>query len=164
MRLQLGGGNVDLTGYTDASYANCLDTRRSMSGYCFSMGSGIILWSSRKQKTVSTSTCEAEYVAATESCKESVWLRALLNAIDIPQSAPTPLKCDNNAAIILSSDPSFHSRVKHIDIKFHYIRECVENKAVEVTYVNTKDNLADAFTKPLDAKPFCHMRGLMGVS
>ena len=163
LKLHLGGGAVDLVGFTDASYANCLDTRCSMSRYCFSLGSGLISWSSRKQKTVSTSTCETKYVAASDSCKETIWLRTLLNAIDIPQTIPSPLKCDNNAAITLSSDPSFHNRVKHIDIKYHYIRECVDAKALDVVYVNTKDNIADAFTKPLDPKPFSRMRSLMGL-
>jgi hypothetical protein len=129
----------------------------------FSLGYGIISWSSRKQKTVSTSTCEAEYVVACDSCKEVVWLRALLNAIDIACAEPTQLLCDNNAAIILSGDPSFHNRVKHIDTKYHYIREHVEAKTLTVAYVNTKDNIADAFTKPLDPKPFTRMRELMGL-
>jgi hypothetical protein len=92
-----------------------------------------------------------------------VWLRALLNAIDIPQLSATPLKCDNESAITLSGDPSFHNKVKHIDIKYHYIRECVDNNTIAVTHVNSKNNLADVFTKPLDPKPFLQFRDHMGV-
>jgi len=164
LRLQLGGSSVaDLVGYTDSNYANCVDTRRSVSGYSFTLGSGLVSWSARKQKTVSTSSCESEYVAACEATKEAVWLRALLLALDHGQLRATLLRCDNNGALILSGDPSFHARVKHIDVKFHYIRERVAANEIEVKYVNTKDNLADAFTKALPAKSFEAMRELMGV-
>ena len=162
--LQLGGSLVaDLVGYTDSNYANCVDTRRSISGYSFSLGSGLVSWSACKQKTVSTSSCELEYVAACEATKEAVWLRALLLALNHAQIRATLLHCDNNGALILSGDPSFHARVKHIDIKFHYIQERVAVNEIEVKYINTKDNLADAFTKALPAKSFLSMRELMGV-
>jgi hypothetical protein len=164
MKLELGGDKIQLLGYTDASYATCPDTRQSVSGYSFTLGSGLVTWSSRKQRTVSTSTCEAEYVAACDVTKEAVWLRALLNSVEINQTRPIPLLCDNNGSIVLTGDPSFHNRVKHIDIKYHYIRECVDRGDVDVSYVNTKDNIADAFTKPLDTKSFRRMRDLMGVS
>jgi Reverse transcriptase (RNA-dependent DNA polymerase) len=164
LKLHLGGPKVaELVGYTDSSFANCVDTRKSVSGYCFTLGSGVISWAARKQKTVSTSSCESEYVAASDASKETVWLRALLLGLCHPQRTPTPLRCDNNGAIVLTGDPSFHSRVKHIDVKYHYIRELVENGTLDVRYVNTKLNVADVFTKALAPKPFAYMRRLMGL-
>jgi hypothetical protein len=164
LKLHLGGQKVaELMGYTDSNFANCVDTRKSVSGYCFSLGSRLVSWAARKQKTVSTSSCESEYVAASDASKEAVWLRALLLGLCHPQCNVTPLRCDNNGSIVLTGDPSFHSCVKHIDVKYHYIRELVENKAIDVRYVNTKLNVADGFTKPLAPKPFQQMQSRMGL-
>ena len=164
LRLHLGGASVsDLVGYTDSNYANCVDTCCSISGYTFSLGSGLVSWCARKQKTVSTSSCESEYVAACEATKEAVWLCSLLLALQHAQRQATLLLCDNNGALVLSGDPSFHAHVKHIDVKFHYIRGRVAANEIEVKYVNIKDNLVDAFTKALPARLFQTMRHLMGV-
>lgn len=164
LRLCLGGSKADqLVGFTDASFACCPDTRRSVSGYCFSLGSGMISWATRKQKTVSTSSCEAEYVAGAEAVKEVIWLRALLLSLDFKQIHPSPLMCDNQSTLVLSGNPSFHARVKHIDIKHHFIRECVESNDVLLHYVNTKDNIADALPKALDPKAFQRFRFFMGL-
>ena len=164
LKLYLGGPVVaNLCGYTDSSFANCVDTRKSVSGYCFSLGSGLVSWAARKQKTVSTSTCESEYVAASDASKEAVWLRRLLLGLLHPQVKATPLRCDNNGALVLTGDPSFHARVKHIDIKYHYIRELVEANILKVDYVHTKSNIADVFTKPLSLQPFLVMRDRMGL-
>src|SRR3981189_3041588 len=142
-KLYLSGPSLTLSGFTDSNWAACVDTRRSISGYCFSLGSGLVSWAAHKQKTVSLSTCEAEYVATCESSKEAVWLRALLLGIGFEQKAPTCIQADNQAAIILTGDPSVHSRTKHIDIKVVYIRDCVVNKSIQMKYVNTTDNVAD---------------------
>lgn len=164
LRLTIGGRHaIALIGFTDADHGACLDSRRSVSGYCFSLGSGIISWCSRKQKTVSTSSCESEYVAGSESSKELVWLRALLTGLGFPPTYATPLLCDNNSAIKLSDDPSFHSRVKHIDIKYHLIREYSDNNVLHVSWISTHDNVADIFTKPLGPKPFLRLRAFMGI-
>jgi hypothetical protein len=164
LRLHLGGRkSAHLLGYTDAGFANCLDTRKSIGGYCFSLGSGMISWCARKQKNIATSTCEAEYYAASDATKELMWLRALLLAMDFPQTSATTLLCDNNGAIVLSGDPSFHSRTKHIDVRYHYIRECVDNKSVTIEYVHSDENIADSFTKPLTLAPFQRLRTWLGV-
>jgi len=164
LRLTLGGNNkIKLSGYTDSDWANCLDTHRSIGGYCYSLGSGLISWNAKKQKTVAASSCEAEYVAASESTKEAIWIRSLLDGIGFKQIEPTTINCDNNSAINLSEDPSLHSRVKHIDIKYHFIRERVQSNEINVSYINTKDNIADAFTKALAAPTFERLRGFMGL-
>ena len=85
-----------------------------------------------------------------EAAKEAVWICQLLRAIGFPQNEPTTIYCDNNAARILSEDPLLHARVKHMDIKYHYLQECVENREVVLKYISTGDNLADALTKPLE--------------
>jgi hypothetical protein len=163
-KLHLGGSTpVVLNGFTDSNWAACPDTRRSISGYCFSLGSGVVSWAARKQKTVANSTCEAEYIATCESSKEAMWLRALLLGIDCPQVAATELFGDNQGSIALTGDPSVHSRTKHIDIKHHYIRECVENNSIRMAYIKTTDNTADGFTKPLPSKPFAVFRDRVGV-
>jgi hypothetical protein len=164
LKLVLGGSNpIDLLGFTDSDWANCLDTRRSIGGYAFTLGSGIISWNCRKQKTVASSSCEAEYTAAYESCKEAIWLRSLLSSIGFSPSGPTTILCDNNAAINLSEDPSLHQRVKHIDIKYHFLRERVHSKEIKLSYINTNDNIADVFTKALDRIKFTKLRGFLGI-
>jgi hypothetical protein len=96
LRLHLGGSHdLNLTGYSDSDWANCLDTRRSVGGYAFSLGSGIVSWNARKQKTVAASSCEAEYVAAFNAAKENSWLRALFHEIGFTFSKPTVIRCDN---------------------------------------------------------------------
>ena len=112
---------------------------------------------------VSTLSCESEYVTACEATKEAVWLHSLLLALHQAQLRATLFLCDNNGTLVLSSDPSFHAQVKHINVKYHYIRECVTANEIEVKYVNTKDNVADAFTKALPARSFQSMHHLMGV-
>ena len=164
LKLRLGGdGNISLSGYSDSDYGNCLDTWKSVSGYCFSLGSGLISYASRKQKTIATSTTEAEYVAVSEACREVCWLRQVLKELDLEQCNPTPLLCDNNGAIALSSDPTFHARVKHIDVRHHFIREKVEDKTIFITRVPSRENLADIFTKPLGRTEFLQFRPLLGL-
>jgi len=164
LKLCLGGSSpVDLLGFSDSDWANCLDTRRSVGGYGFTLGSGLISWSARKQKTVASSSCEAEYTAAFEASKEAIWLRTLLSEIGRPTSKATPLLCDNNAAITLSEDPSLHSRSKHFDIKYHFLRERVQSSEIRTAYINTKDNLADIFTKALGPQQFIRLREFIGL-
>lgn len=163
-KLHLGGNNpISLLGFTDSDWANCLDTRRSVGGHAYTLGSGIISWQARKQKTVAASSCEAEYGAAFEASKEAIWLRTLLNAIGHGPNEPTTILCDNNAAINLSEDPLLHDRVKHIDIKHHFLRERVQSQEIHLSYINTHDNIADIFTKALDTKKFTRFRNFLGI-
>lgn len=111
LQLYLGGEvPLALTGFTDSDWASCLDTRRSVGGYAWTLGSGMVSWAVRKQKTVAASSCEAEYMAAYKSAQEGIWLRALLKDIghDIT-TQPTDMYCDNDSAIALSEDPLLHA-------------------------------------------------------
>ncbi|KAJ8480980.1 hypothetical protein ONZ45_g15469 [Pleurotus djamor] len=164
MELTLGGRDpIDLRGFSDSSWADCIDTRRSNMGYCFTLGSGVISWCAKKQKLVTCSTTDAEYVAMNEACREGVWLRHLLGGIDYGPVGPTRILGDNNGALALSKDAVYHSRSKHIDVRYHYIQEQVDDDVIVVERVNTKDNLADMFTKPLDKGPFETFRRQLGV-
>jgi hypothetical protein len=165
LELTLGGANdIKIVGFTDSDWANCPDTRQSVGGYMFTLGSGPISWQSRRQRTVATSTCEAEYTAAFEASKEAVWLRTLLTSIGFSPTSPTTLLCDNNATITLSGDPAFHARVKHFDIRYHFLREKVQSNDISLSYINTQNNIADIFTKPLDTTKFTRLRNFLGLT
>ena len=116
-----------LTGYTDSDWAGSVDDRKSTSGYVFHMGSGAISWASKKQPVVSLSTAEAEYVAATAAACQEVWLRRVLRDLCHEQEKGTTIYCDNSSTIALSKNSVFHKRTKHIDTKFHFICELVNN-------------------------------------
>jgi transposase InsO family protein len=162
--LVLGGKNsLNLSGYSDSDYANCLDTSRSVGGYCFTLGSGMVSWTSRKQKTVADSSCYAEYIALHEASHEIVFLRQLLEGLHFLPSGATQLLCDNDAASRLSEDHVWHSHTKHVRVKYHYIRELVNAGDVSVERVGTKDNTADILTKPLARVDFQRLRHYLGV-
>jgi hypothetical protein len=111
LALRLSGQNsLCLVGYSDSDYANCPNTSRSVGGYCFSLGLGMISWSSRKQLMVIDSSCYAKYIALHEASHKAVFLRELLEEIDFSPTGPTPIHCDNNAASILSEDHLWHPR------------------------------------------------------
>ena len=117
----------------------------------------------RSNVSVVARSAEAAYVAASLACQEAVWLRALLGEISFVQKKPTLIKEDNQGAIALSKNPKYHPRTKHIDIKYHYIRNKVANKEVILDYCPTSEMLADLLTKPLGKTMFQRIRELMGV-
>jgi hypothetical protein len=152
-----------LTGYSDADFASCLDTRKSLSGVVLMLNNGPVIWSSRKQGIVATSTTEAEYVAAHDATKDIVWLRQLLEDIGFKQNHPTTLLCDNAAAEKLIQNPTFHKRSKHIDIKFHYTRDLVKQETINIKHVSSNSQLADILIKPLTRKKFENNRFYLNV-
>ena len=162
--LVLGGGNpLQLLGYSDADYANCKDTSRSISGHCFTLGSGMVSWSSRKQRIVADSTCFAEYVALHDASHEAIFLRQLLDCLDFPCRGATTVYCDNDAATRLTEDHMFHAQVKHIRVKLHSIRDCVDHGEVRILRVRSADNIADVLTKPLGCSDFLRLCGYLGL-
>jgi transposase InsO family protein len=149
-RLKLGGGTeVLLSGYCDADWAGDLDERKSTTGYAFYIGDGVVSWNSKRQQTVALSTAEAEYMAATQATKESLWLKQLLGELGLVQSQPVLIRSDNQGCIALTKNPAYHSRTKHIDIRHHFIRDSVEVGDIELRYVATDDMAADVLTKAL---------------
>ena len=140
--------SLDIVGYTDSDYASSIEDRRSISGYLFKYGNCPVTWNSSKQKTVALSSTEAEYVALTNAVKEGVWLKQLLNELE-QKHDKIKVFCDNKSTICLSNNPEFHSRTKHIDIRFHYVRETIDTHSITIEHIPTENNLADILTKGL---------------
>jgi hypothetical protein len=140
-----------LIGYTDSDYAGSIEDRKSTSGYAFKYGNCLISWNSSKQKTVSLSSTEAEYIGLTNSIKEIIWLKQILCELKRKFRDKTQLKifCDNKSAICLSKNPEFHSRTKHIDNRHHFIRNAIQDHGIDIIHISTEDMPADIFTKAL---------------
>jgi hypothetical protein len=166
-----------IKGYTDSDWAGDTSTCKSTSGYLF-LGSGRpIAWGSNKQPIVALSTCEAEYVAASDVAREAIWLRYLLAEIDppgapatsLPQShepnylPPIPMAMDNQGAIALATLGSQNRRTRHINVRYHYIRECIESGTIAPHYTPTSEMLADGFTKALDRLKFATFVSSIGM-
>jgi hypothetical protein len=152
-----------LYGYSDSDYADRIPDRKSTSAYYFSLGSSMVLWSNRKQSCVALSTSEVEYVAACATCREVVWLQKLLSGLFGLKLEATCILCDNQSCMKLSENPMFHDRSKHIEIKYHYIRDMVQRGAVRLQYVTTEEQVAVVLTKPLSRTKFEHFRDKLGV-
>ena len=162
MKLVIGGAKC-LIGYTDSDWASDKENRRSTFGYCYSLGMGVVCWSSRQQKSVALSTAEAEFVAASEAIKDGVWLRGLLSELSVQLNSGITLFCDNMAAIHLMNNPVHHNSVKHIDIRYKYVREIVTSGVADLIYVKSCDNVADALTKPLSTEVLSNSVKGMGL-
>lgn len=147
--------NMHLVGYTDADWANNVEDRRSFSGFVFKLSGGAITWGCRKQTSTALSSTEAEYMAISEAGKEAVYLRALLfeilkNPNDILDFSKGVLVYnDNQSAQKIVANQVFHKRTKHIDVKYHYIRELVSDKRIDLKYMPSSEMVADICTKPL---------------
>eukprot|EP00253_Pinus_taeda_P031943 PITA_31943 len=128
--------------------------RKSTSECCFSLGSTSISWMSRKQKSVALSTAEAKYIAASMASCEAVWLWKLFSELFGFTLGTTVILCDNQSGIRLLENPVFHDRSKHIDIKYHYISDMVQQGAIRLQHIGTDDQVADILTKPLGKVKF----------
>ena len=133
----------------------------SISGYSFHMGARAISWSLKKQHVVALSSTEAEYIVQTHAAKEVLWLHSFLWELRSAPDDPLILNCDNQGAIALAKDNKFHVRTKHIDVRYHFIYEAVEDRKVAVQYIPTGDNVSDIFTKPLAKAKFRELTELL---
>ncbi len=138
-----------MIGFTDSHYPTSLDDRKSNSAYVFKYNNCTISLNSAKQKTVSLSSTEAEFIALARAVKEAVWLKQLLVELS-RKSEKINIYCDNNSTICLANNPEFQTRTKHIDIRYHYIREAIFNNSISVVHIPTEENIADVLTKGLD--------------
>jgi hypothetical protein len=157
------GDGVRLVGYTDSDWAGCVSDRKNTSGCCFGLGSAVVSWFSRKQKSVALSSAEAEYMAASQASCEALWLHKMLIGLFGVQLRPTVIYCDNQSCIKLSENPVFHDRSKHIEIRYHFIRDYVQRGAVELQYISTEEQVADILTKALNMGKFVFFRDKLGV-
>ncbi|XP_031120833.1 uncharacterized protein LOC116024069 [Ipomoea triloba] len=140
---------LHLTAYSDADWAGCPDTRKSITRWCVFLGDALISWKCKKQESVSKSSTEAEYRAMSTACSEIVWLRGLLSELGFPSSDPTPLRGDNTSVIQIAANPVYHERTKHIEVDCHYIREAFTRGVITLPHLITDLQVADVFTKAL---------------
>ena len=164
LSLVLGGTcPPSLIRYSDTDYANCKDTSRSISGYCYTLRSGVISWRSYKQCLVADSTCYAEYIVLHESLHKVIFLWQLLDCLAFPCHGGTPIHCDNDATTHLAEDQVLHSEVKHIRVKLHSIRDNIAFGDLKILQVRSKDNLADILTKSLGCNDFLQLCGYLSI-
>jgi hypothetical protein len=155
--------NFMLHGYSDSDWAGSVDDMKSTSGYCFSFGSGMFSWCSRKQDSVAQSTAEAEYAAATAAVNQAIWIRKILVDLHMNQLEPTKIYVDNQAAISIANNPVFHGRTKHFKIKLYFLREAQKEEEVTLLYCKTNDQIADILTKALPKTSFEDLRRKLGI-
>ena len=155
--------NGTLVGYSDADWANDPDDRHSTTGNLFMMSGAAVSWLSKKQPTVALSTSEAEYIALSTATQEAIWFRRLLYDLGKFTNEPTILMEDNQGAIAIAHNPVDHARTKHIDIRYHFVREAVQERFVELKYCSSRNMIADLLTKPLSGEQFKRLRQAMGL-
>jgi hypothetical protein len=162
-----GAGDVaavpTLTIYSDADFAACKDDRRSVTGYSVHLCGATVSWLSTRQSTTAQSTVEAEYMSSAEAVKEAIWWRAFLRGMGHRLNSPTVLYSDNQGSIALSKNPDSHRRTKHIDVRYHLLREHVEKGTVTVQYISTNEMPADVLTKGLPSFKHRHCAELLGI-
>ena len=156
-------GATSLVGYSDSDLGGDVDSRKSTSGSLFFLGGSPVTWQSQKQSVVAISSCESEYVAAATATCQGIWLARLLAEFSSSDAEPFALKVDNQSAIALAKNPVFHDRSKHIELKYHFIREAVETKKLELEFVPTEFQLADMLTKPLGRVRLAELRSRIGM-
>ncbi|RVW31560.1 Retrovirus-related Pol polyprotein from transposon RE1 [Vitis vinifera] len=155
---------LDLRAYSDADWAGDPDSYRSTTAFVLFLGGHPISWCSKKQKTVARSSTEAEYRVVASTAAEVTWVSHLLSELGITlQQSPT-IYCDNLSATYLCVNPLFHSRMKHVALDYHFVREKVVDGSLKVSHVNTQSQLADVLTKPLSKSRFLFLRSKIGIS
>lgn len=165
LKLKLNGAceGGELHAYSDSDWAEDKSDRKSNSGYFTTMNGGTISWCSRKQNVTALSSCEAEYVALTETCKEVVWLVEIARSFDAEINEPITIFTDSQSCMAMIKNEKFSGRTKHMETKYHYIREQVMIGRIKLEYVPTDVNIADLMTKPLGGVKTEALRKLAGL-
>jgi hypothetical protein len=156
-----------LVGYSDNDHAGDIDTSKSTSGVLFFFGKCLVSWQSVKQQVVALSTCEAEYIAASTASTQAIWLVRLLSDLLGRDTGAVELWVDSKSALALAKNFVFHERSKHIRVRHHFIRGCLEEGSIKAGYINTMHQLADLLTKPLGRIRFlelCSKTGMVQIS
>jgi len=153
-----------VSAFSDADWAGCVDDRKSIGGFVVFLGSNLVSWSARKQATVSRSSTESEYKALANATAEVMWIQTLLKELNIPSPRAAKLWCDNIGAKYLSANPVFHARTKHIEVDYHFVRERVLEKLLEIDYIPSGDQVADGFTKALSVRLLENFKANLNLS
>ncbi|GJT61431.1 ribonuclease H-like domain-containing protein [Tanacetum coccineum] len=159
----ISSATTSLVGYTDADWAGCPSTRRSTSGYCVFLGDNLLLWSAKRQHTISCSSIEAEYRGVANVVAETAWIRNLLHELHSSLLTATLVYCDNVSAVYMSANPVQHQRTKHIEIDIHFVCDIVKAGHVRVLHVPSRFQYADIFTKGLPSALFEDFRSSLSV-
>ncbi|GKD08131.1 hypothetical protein Tco_1187816 [Tanacetum coccineum] len=161
--LCFGDSDLIVKGYVDSDYAGDLVGCKSTTRYVFTLCGRTVSWVSKLQSVVAMSTTEAEYVVVAQASKEAVWLKMLLEELGHEQEKIT-LFCDNQSALYLARNPTFHSKTKHIRVQYHFVREKVEEGTVDMQKIHTDDNVADYLTKAINGDKFIWCRSSCGIA
>ena len=156
--------NFQLSVYSNVDWANCMDERKSTSGGAFFLGDSLVSWLSKKQGSISLSNTKAEYIAIATCCTQVSWMIQTLADLEVKYNASIPIHCDNTSAISVSKNHVFHSKTKHIPIKYHLLREQVTNTVVSLHYIPSKDQIADIFTKLFAKDQFEYLQQKLGMA
>ena len=154
---------IEIVGYTDADWSGDVGDRKSTSGYMFMLGNAPISWCSKKQDVVALSSCEAEYISAAFGASQALWLGMLLEELNIKCSNVMKLRIDNKSAIDLAKHPIAHGRNKHIEVKYHFLRDQVNKNKLALEYCRTEEQCADMLTKALKPKRLEEMKNKIGM-
>lgn len=154
--------NLGLVGYVDADWGGDCNDRKSTTGYCFKLFNCTISWCSKKQNCVALSSTEAEYVALCAAVTEACWLKNLLFDFNISDICPIKIYEDNQSAIKVANNAE-SKRLKHIDIKYHFVRDMLCKCIIEINYIKSEDQIGDMFTKPLSKELLCKFKNCCGI-
>jgi hypothetical protein len=158
-----GDHDFTLSGYTDADWAGSVADRKRTSRCCFSLGSAMISWQSRKQSSIYLNTMDAEYIAACSASCEAIWVRKLLTGLFDLEMRETMILCDNQSCIKMTENPVFHDRSKHIEILYHFICDMLQRGALKLQYISMDEQVVEMLTKPLSHVKFEHFRDKLGI-
>lgn len=166
LRLKMGSSNGkdELWAFTDSDWAEDKVNRKSNSGFVCFLSNSPVMWKSKKQTIVATSSAEAEYIALSSGAKEVIWIKRMIESFGLKQEKPTKMYSDSMSAIAMVTKPKSGSKSKHIDTKFHHVKDLVSNKVIELQYVPTERNVADVLTKPLGKNKMKQFRELLGFT
>ena len=153
-----------LAGFSDSDFASDKIDRRSCSGFVFTLSSGAIAWSSRRQSSVALSTAEAEYISLATASREAVWLgKVVTELLGESNKEPITMNVDNQSAIAVAKNSIVSCKTKHVDVKYHFVRDLVRNNIIKLQYCPTENMTADILTKPLDKVKFEKFRNMLGL-
>ncbi|GLT61624.1 hypothetical protein SLA2020_343190 [Shorea laevis] len=154
---------IKLLGFTDSDWVGSEDDMESTSGCCFSIGSGMISWCSRKQDAVAQSTAKSEYIAIANAANQAIWIRKVMRDLKHAQKEPTVILRDNKSTIAIVRNPVFHRRSRHIKVKYHSIREAEHDNEVQLIHYSSEEQIANIFTKGLQKSKFKLLREQVGM-